>query len=230
MPNPQQPQKSLLSYLYLPMLFVWLLWVVKLFELITDKSFIQFGLLPRTTWRLMGIITGPLIHANVAHLMSNTLPLLIFGWMLFYFFPTSAKKVFLNVYLFSGIFVWLLGREHFHIGASGIVYGLALFILTTSILHKDQRSMALVAIIIIFYGGMIWGIFPGQEQISWESHLGGTLTGIVLAFLYRNNDLPEPEIVLTDDDEPSPINYRYIYIPKGREKRTDDPEPQIGNH
>jgi len=135
--------------------------------------------------------------------------------MLMYFYPQSSRMVFASVYIVTGIFVWLFARSSYHIGASGIIYGLAFFILVSSFLRNDKRSLAITFFIIFMYGGLIWGVLPGQAGISWESHLGGAITGVIMAFICRDNDKPEEELTLDKEEElPGSANYKYIYVPK----------------
>jgi membrane associated rhomboid family serine protease len=117
--------------------------------------------------------------------MSNTIPLIILGVGLFYFYHKIALEVFLWIYLASGFWVWIIGREAYHIGSSGLVYGLVMFIFWGGILRKNPRSLAISMIIFFLYGGMIYGLFPFDESISWESHIMGSVAGIFLAFYFK---------------------------------------------
>jgi membrane associated rhomboid family serine protease len=167
--------------------FVLVLWIIKAVEIATGSSFSSLGILPRTLKGITGILTGPLIHGDVYHLLSNTLPILMLGILLFYFYNRIAIEIFIWIYLVSGFWIWLVARDAYHIGASGLVYGMASFLFFSGIIRRSRPLMTVSGIIILLYGGMIYGIFPGAVDldVSWESHLMGALVGIILAFLFR---------------------------------------------
>lgn len=151
----------------------------------------KLGILPRNFSGLVGIFTSPLIHGGFSHLISNTAPLIFMGLGIFYFYPKVAYKVFTIIYLGTGILVWIFAREVYHIGASGIIYGFVSFLFFSGIFRKDNRSIALALIVILFYGGLIWGVLPIEKGVSWESHLFGAIAGIIAAFIFRKVDPPK---------------------------------------
>jgi len=171
--------------------FALLLWVVKLVEFFGGLDFTRFGIYPRSLDGLVGILLAPFIHASFAHLFANTAPLIVIGAMLLYGYPRAVKLLLPAVYLGGGAGVWLFARESYHIGASGLVFGMLFFVLTIGVLRWDRRAIALSLVVFFLYGGMIWGILPAVEEISFESHLSGALIGMALAFLLRHHD-PEP--------------------------------------
>jgi len=177
--------KILQRGVYLTLSFVFILWIIKSVEWANSLDLGLYGILPRTVKGSLGIITGPLIHGDAIHLMSNTIPLIILGVGLFYFYHKIAVEVFFWIYLASGFWVWIIGREAYHIGSSGLVYGLVMFIFWGGILRKNPRSLAISMIIFFLYGGMIYGLFPFDESISWESHIMGSVAGIFLAFYFK---------------------------------------------
>ena len=111
--------------------------------------------------------------------------------MLLYGYPRSAKVLLPLVYVGGGAAVWLFAREAYHIGASGMAFGMLFFVFTTGALRWDRRAIALSMIVFFLYGGMLWGVFPSTPDVSFESHLSGALIGIVLAYVLRHRD-PEP--------------------------------------
>ncbi len=201
-----EKKKFLLSLVF-PLFFVFLLWLVKISEIILDEDFSSYGLYPLQVKGLLGIITSPLIHGNIDHLIANTGPLLILGTALFYFYSNVSFKVFLLIYFMTGIWVWFGGRPSFHIGASGIVYGLAGFIFTSGILLKNIRLLALSLLVVFLYGSMIWGIFPIDHKISYESHFLGLTAGVILSFFYRKEGpSADPPPWEPDDEEDETVN------------------------
>ncbi len=157
--------------------FVFLMWLVYSVESFLGINLSHYGIFPRTAQGLVGIFTAPLIHGNSVHIISNTIPLMFLGWTLFFFYENIAKQVFLICYFLTNILVWVFARPSLHIGASGIVYGIAFFLIFYGIFKKDFKSLAISAIIIFFYGGLVYGLFPNQPGISWESHLIGAIVG-----------------------------------------------------
>lgn len=144
------------------------------------------GVYPREWFGLPGIISMPLVHGSFAHLISNTFPLLFLGATLFYFYKRIALKILMACYFITGIVIWLFARPSFHIGASGLIYAIAAFLVFFGIFRKDLRSLFVSIIIIILYGGMVYGILPIQPGVSWESHLFGGAVGTVMAYRYQN--------------------------------------------
>ncbi|HEY3388104.1 MAG TPA: rhomboid family intramembrane serine protease [Prolixibacteraceae bacterium] len=181
--------------------FVVVLWLVKLFEIEFDIDFSRWGVLPHDITGLRGIIFSPLIHANFKHLIANTFPLLILSFSLFFFYRKSSYTIFVLIYLFSGVFVWLGGREALHIGASGLIYGLAAFLFMSGIISFNIRLLTISLIVALVYGGMFWGIFPIKPEISWESHLWGGISGFGLAFFFRKPAIANPVEEESEEDD-----------------------------
>ncbi|PBQ34913.1 rhomboid family intramembrane serine protease [Sphingobacteriaceae bacterium] len=205
-------------------------------------NFTNLGVLPRNKMGLPGIVTSVFIHGNLSHIVSNTLPLLVLGMMLFYFYKKIAKPVFLWIWLISGIWLWLGGRNTinyptYHIGASTLVYGLAGFLFFSGVFRRHLRLMVVSALVVFLYGGIVWGIFPIKEEISWEGHLFGMIAGILVAFNYRKEgpqkrvhqwneeeddatDLPWQEVQappLIAPESKDEITITYIYKEKDKE-------------
>jgi len=168
--------------------FVLLLWLTKLAEYLSGADFAQFGIYPRHAAGLTGIFCAPFIHASLSHLFANTPPLLVIGTMLLYGYPRASKVLLPAVYFGSGIAVWLFAREAFHIGASGLAFGMLFFVFSVGVLRWERRTIAISLLVFFLYGGMISGIVPGAKEISYESHLSGAVIGALLAFWLRNRD------------------------------------------
>jgi len=141
-----------------------------------------FGIRPRTLDGLIGIFTAPMLHGGLNHLISNTIPLLFLGTVLFFFYERIAGIVFFRAYFWTNVLVWIFGRPASnHIGASGVVYGLAFFLIFFGIFRRDFTSIVISVVVILMYGGVVYGVLPFDPQISWESHLAGALVGIYTA-------------------------------------------------
>ncbi len=194
-------RKKFLLSLIIPLTFIFLIWLVKIIELLFEADFSGFGIYPLTVRGLPGIIFSPFIHADFNHLINNSVPLLLLSVALFYFYSEVALKVFSLTYLLTGILVWLGGREAIHIGASGIVYGLASFLFFSGIIRRYFRLVALSLLVVFIYGEMVWGIFPGiYKNVSWESHMLGFFSGIFLSIVYRNEGPQAPVPAFMDED------------------------------
>jgi membrane associated rhomboid family serine protease len=179
---------SKINFVLVPLSFPLLLWILHFtFNLLNIYPY-KLGVYPRHLSGIIGVLTSPLIHSNYSHLISNTVPLAVMGLGIFYFYPKAAYKVFAFVYFCTGILVWLFAREVYHIGASGIVYAFVSYLFFSGIFRRDNKSITLSLIVVFLYGGLVWGVLPGLEGISWESHLFGAITGIIAAFVFRKSD------------------------------------------
>ena len=193
-------KKELYSSLFVPFLFLLTMWLVKIIEVNFNFSFVKFGVFPQTYSGLKGILFSPFIHKDFTHLLNNSYPVLILGGMLFLFYRKIAARIFLWLFFISGFWLWIIGRPSFHIGASGIIYALASFILVSGIIRENPRLSAVSFVIIFLYGSMIWGILPTNESVSWEGHLAGFVAGILVAIFYKT-DGPERKKYQWEIDE-----------------------------
>jgi membrane associated rhomboid family serine protease len=209
-------KRQLFFSFFYPTLFVVLLWCIKLFEIIYHVSLAHYGLFPRTKEGLLGIITSPLLHGDVNHLLANTLPLLILGPIIFYFYRSIAFQLFFWIYISTGIWVWAAARNSYHIGASGIIYGFESFLFFSGVFRKNPRLLALSLFVVFLYGSTIWGILPVQKGISWESHALGALAGLITAYNFRKEGPPDKTYDLGNDDENESIEIN------------NDEEPEYG--
>lgn len=194
--------------LVFPIGTVAIMWLVFGIQTLTGIDFGVFGIHPRDTSSLLGILTCPLVHGSWEHLLSNTLPLLIFGVILFLSYEKFAIWIWILNYVFTGFLVWLFARDSFHIGASGIIYGLASYLFFSGFFRFDIKAIAIASGVAIFYGGMIWGILPIQPGVSWESHLFGGITGAVLAYMFRGVDKDNKHIEIESEHQRNIENRR----------------------
>jgi membrane associated rhomboid family serine protease len=175
-----------------PLIAVLVIWTVFWVELKFQTNLNDFGLYPRKLIGLRGLIFSPFIHGSLDHLYNNTIPLALLLASLFYFYRDVAVKILLFGILFSGLITWGIGRPSYHIGASGVIYLLASFIFFKGIFTKHYRLVALSLVIVFIYGSLLWYIFPMENGISWEGHLGGFLSGLGLAILIKAK-VPSPK-------------------------------------
>jgi len=168
-----------------PAFFLGSIWVIHIIKVILGVSFRTFGIFPRESVGLKGVLTAPLIHSNFGHLISNSAPAIVLLGMLFIFYRKVALKSFVMIYVMTGIAVWLFAKNAWHIGASGVVYGLVSFVFWSGIFRRDAQSIVLALVVTVLYSGYFAGIVPNQPGISWESHLFGALVGIFVAYVFR---------------------------------------------
>lgn len=182
-------QRSVLGSAVIPLRLVFLMWLFFFLEFNFGLPLSAFGVHPRSLMGLIGIIIAPMVHGNIIHLISNTFPLLFLGGTLFFFYPRIATRVFFRAYIWTNILVWLFARNANHIGASGIVYGIAFFLIFFGLLRRDFMSLTISIITILLYGGIFYGVLPSDPSISWESHFGGALVGIASAFTFARKKI-----------------------------------------
>jgi len=187
--------------------FVVVMWSVFLFELFVQIDLSQFGLRPRSASGLLGLVTTPLLHGSLAHIVSNSLPLFVGGVAMLFLYPNSATRALPMIYVGSAALAWLFARPSIHIGASGLVYGLLAYVFVSGMIRRDLRSVGVSLMIFFFYGSMIWGVLPLERATSWELHISGLAIGVLLAIAYRSWDRPpmkryDWEDESPDDDDP----------------------------
>jgi membrane associated rhomboid family serine protease len=206
--------KQIYSSIFYPLLFVVVLWIVFLIGDLQHLNLSHFGVLPREMKGSPGIITSVFIHGDISHLASNSIPLIVLGMMLFYFYKKIAKPVFFWIWIVSGLWLWIGGRNHvdyptYHIGASTLVYGLATFLFFSGVFRRHLRLMVVSAMVVFLYGSIMWGIFPLKAEMSWEGHLFGAIAGVLVAFNFRKEG-PQRRVYVWEDeveDENSQAEY-----------------------
>jgi membrane associated rhomboid family serine protease len=217
-------EKKIFKYsLVIPIIFLIIIWMIKIVEIILGEQYIELGVLPRNLSGLIGILTSPLIHADFNHLIANSSSFIVLSTALFFFYRKVALTIFVLNYFMSGLFLWLGGREVIHIGASGIIYGMAAFLLFSGILRKDLRLLTISLIVVFLYGSMLWGLFPIEPGISWDGHLMGAVSGTILSLLYYKQGPPsmiQDEIETETEEEESDEN-EYWKVEEGEDERRD---------
>ena len=196
------------------------MWSIKFIEIFYNTSYVDFGVLPRSFEGLKGILFSPIIHKDFNHLINNSMPIIVLGSSLIYFYPEIKFKLISWLYFTSGILLWGIGRESFHIGASGFIYALAGFIFFSGLMKKNKRLSALSLVVVFIYGSMFWGLLPTHENVSWEGHLSGLITGLIIAFFFKDLG-PKKDVYQWEIDEEeelkknkNDIKITYNYIAK----------------
>lgn len=187
----QNPFKFSLNVVLVPLGLVFTMLLVFWVELRFGYDFTDHGVLPRTIGGLQGVVFSPFIHSSLEHFYNNSIPTLVLTGGLFYFYRPVAFKVLVLLLLLSGMGTWLIGRQAYHIGASGMVYALASFLFFKGIWSGYYRLIAFSLIVIFLYGSLVWGTMPLNPGMSWEGHLSGFISGLILALFIRK-DIARP--------------------------------------
>ena len=168
--------------------FVGILWLLHLSSWALGLDSGHFGIRPRRLEGLAGIVFAPLTHADFGHLLANSPPLVVLVTVMLTLYPQSAIRVLPAVYGLTGIAVWLFARDASHLGASGLVYGLASYVFAAGMLRRDRRAIAASLLVCFLYGALVWGLVPIAPRMSWETHLAAALVGVVMAVALRGLD------------------------------------------
>ena len=230
------------EYIGYPILLLIVMWTIYIADSQLELGMYRLGVNPRSIDGLTGVLFMPLIHSqqDFNHILNNSVPTLILLMSLIYFYRSIALKVFGIIWIMTGLLTWFLARENYHIGMSGVIYGLVGFLFLSGAIRNYRPLMGVSLFIVFLYGSLIWGIFPMQEHVSWEGHLFGFISGLVLAFLFRAQGPQTPkyryeieqEMGIEPEDleakwralnqvetnyEEEPVTYNYEYVRKRKE-------------
>lgn len=197
--------RKLLYRTLLPLFLIFILYMIKVLEIGMDWDFTSLGVYPLSKKGMFGIFTHPLIHSGFKHLLTNTLPLFFLSWCLFYFYRSIAPSIFLIIWIGCGAITFLIGKPTWHIGASGIIYGLAFFLFFSGLLRKYIPLIAISLLVTFLYGGLIWNMLPyfTPSGISWEGHLSGAIIGTICAFSFMGYGPQKPDPFANEQEEES---------------------------
>jgi membrane associated rhomboid family serine protease len=163
--------------------FLGTFWVVEILDRFVFRNRLDiFGIIPRTFIGLRGILFAPFLHGGFPHLIANTIPFLVLGWLVMLQETTDFVIVTLFTMVVGGIGVWLFAASgSVHIGASILIFGYLGFLLFRGYFQRNLPSIALSIIVGVMYGGLVWGVLPTDPRISWQGHLFGFLGGVLAA-------------------------------------------------
>jgi len=197
----KEEKNKLINALIYPVLLIAIMGIVHFIQYIFDWKIHVYGIYPRKISGLRGIFLMPFIHGDKYHLLNNATSFFILCSTLFYFYKKIALKVLFWVMIIGGIWTWLLARESYHIGMSGVIYGLFSFLLISGFLRKNTQLVWVSFFVVFVYGSMVWGIFPLKVEISYEGHLWGFIAGIVLALYYKKQGPQKVEYIWEEEEE-----------------------------
>ncbi|MBD8525737.1 rhomboid family intramembrane serine protease [Pseudomarimonas arenosa] len=181
--------------------FVALLWWIALLQHAFELPLRGLTLRPGEWTGLIGVLSAPLLHASLAHLVSNTLPLLILGTLTLASLPRAAPRSLLLIWMLAGLGTWLIGRPSAHLGASGIGHGLMFFLFIAGLIRRDRPAIATALLVFFLYGGMVLTVLPREEGVSWEYHLCGAIAGALAAWRWARLDPTPPRRRYSWEDE-----------------------------
>lgn len=162
---------------------VW--WVVEILDLVVDHRLDRLGVQPHALIGLRGIVFAPFLHAGFGHLIGNTLPFLVLGWLVISAGIGRFWAVVAIGAIGSGLGVWLLGSsDQVHIGASGVVFALLGYLMLRGVFERRIGQIVTGLVVAALFGGLLWGVLPTDRSISWQGHLFGFLAGVGAAWLF----------------------------------------------
>jgi len=178
---------SVTSAIKLSGMAICILFAIKTVELIAGITLAGFGIVPRTQAGLTGILFSPLLHANLAHLASNAVPLFCLLILILSNKQYQPGKNLCLIWLLSGLGTWIIGRSNtLHVGASSVIFGLTSFLILSGFLLKNWRTLCVSLFVLAAFGGILWGIVPQDGYVSWEGHLSGAVSGLWAAKKIRS--------------------------------------------
>ncbi len=222
----KEERSRLLRSFTVPTAFMAVCWTVKGIEELFRLDFSFLGLKPLQADGIPGILLFHFLHGSWSHLCANTLPIIVLGACLYYFYRPIATKMWILLMLSTGLLTWCGARGGVHIGASALIYGLAYFLMFSGFLRRN-RSLVVVSLLVIFlYGSLVWGLYPRyaiENHISWEGHLSGFIMGIVLAIVYRKDGPRREQYGDDDSDDDSDDTENYWDVPEPPKEELTQP-------
>lgn len=174
--------------------FVALLWVLEILDAVLGHRLDQFGIQPRSGEGLLGILAAPLLHGGFGHLIANTLPALVLGFLVLVTGLARGLVATAVIWIVGGVGVWLTAPDHsITLGASGVIFGWLAFLLVRGVVTRRPRDLGLGLLVLVLYGGLLLGVLPGTPGVSWQGHLFGALGG-ALAVLVTEDRRRAPRV------------------------------------
>lgn len=188
---------------FIPFFLLFIMFALEVLETGMDWDFTRLGVYPREQRGFFGVFAHPFIHGGFRHLAANSLPFFFLSWCLFYFYRGIAPYILFAIWIGCGLLTWVIGKPGWHIGASGLVYGLAFFLFFSGLLRKYVPLIALSLLITFLYGGLVWNMFPqfARPTTSWEGHLAGAVAGTLCAFAFRHQGPQRPDPWTEEDQD-----------------------------
>lgn len=212
--------RKLLNIVFIPIVLTIIILLGFLLENGMDWDFSKAGIYPRKPEWIWTIFTFIFVHANWSHLFNNLLSFFLLSSCLFYFYRPVNLRIFVLLWFLSGIMLWVIGRESRHVGASGLIYAIAAFLLFSGLIRRHIPLIAISLVVTLIYGNMVWHIFPWKvnDPVSWEGHLTGLITGLLVAIIYRN-DGPQKPVKVWEEDNIDDVSNDEFWLQKKMNKQ-----------
>lgn len=196
-------KKKMYYAVFFPVIICFFVILVFLFERGMGLNFKEGGVFPREPKTLLNIFTMPFIHGDWSHLLNNLVSFFVLCTSLYYFYSEIANKIVVLSVILSGLILWVIGRDSWHIGMSGVIYSFTFFLFFSGIIRKHIPLIAIALIVVFLYGNNVWHLFPWQKMdpVSWEGHLAGAVSGMLLAVVYRKQGPQKPVKIWEEDEE-----------------------------
>ncbi len=180
----QGVRRHLLRHAVILGAIVGMLWLIEIFDWLVVRGALDgFGIQPRTLSGLQAIVVAPWLHAGFGHLLANTIPFVVLGWFVMLRRTTDFFIVTLAALLASGLGIWLFGgASTIHLGVSGVIFGFFGYLLARGYYERSVIAITMAALAFLIYGGMMWGMLPLQQGVSWQGHLFGFVGGVLVAY------------------------------------------------
>ncbi len=193
-------------------IFLFAMWIPFILDFSFDLNLYRFGVYPRSLEGIPGILFSPFIHAlkddgtylhNLAHIVNNSVPIAVLMSLLAYFYREVAIRVLVGIILLGGMCVWISARQNYHIGASGVVYGLVTFLFLSGTIRKHRSLMGVSMLVAFLYGSIVWGVLPMFVDVStsYEGHFWGAVSGLALGYYYRKEGTQRPKYLWEMEEE-----------------------------
>jgi membrane associated rhomboid family serine protease len=203
-----------------------LAWSIFVMDEYLGFHFREFGLEPRTLEGWRGVFTMHFLHSDLKHISQNSLGLLVLNTFLFYFYRSISFQVFLGLFFISPVLLWFLGRDGNHIGASVIIYAEFAFLFVSGMIRRNPILMRVALVVVLYYGSLIWYLFPIDRKISWEGHLSGFIAGAAMAFFLRNKGPQRKKYRFEMEPELPDDENAFWKLPEEKSEQTSEPRPE----
>lgn len=165
-----------------------LLWAIEIIDVLTGHALDSLGITPREWSSLPKILTAPFLHFGWAHLIANSVPFFVFGVLVYLEGVRNWAIATLTIIATSGLLVWLISPSgSITAGASGVIFGWLTYVLVRGLFTRQIKQILLAAVVLLVYGGMLWGVLPMDAEVSWQAHLGGALGGVSAAWFLNGH-------------------------------------------
>jgi membrane associated rhomboid family serine protease len=226
----------ILDAFFVSLFLLVLCWSVFIMDEYLGYQLKQWGLRPRVLEGLRGIFTVHFLHGDLEHIAQNSLALFVLNSFLFYFYRSIAFPVFLTLFIASPALLWFAGRDGNHIGASVLIYAEFAFLFVSGLIRRNPLLLRVALVVVLYYGSLVWYVFPVDKKVSWEGHACGFFMGVVAAFWWRKQgpqrkiyqyeldpELPDDEnaywkIPSQSAHKETTVTVKYHYKPEGGEE------------